>query len=802
MAMNAGQLASAQLATDWWNALILAPPMLPLFSANDGNDVADLLAGGLNAQPEYVNDPLLMQSAIRFMNTLFTGVDGHNNDVDVARLQTFDVNNVNTFGPAGELRNLQNQGLFGRMCMVDLPVDHLRTGIAANGAYIPYDTIQEQGMLLGNGMIAYIRALTNNLPGGHLAAIQYSSFFRELIILRPNFFANHPEVMQSNNLRQVQLAQQAQMAAAAQQAQAALQPNVAGGAAAGGAAAGGAAAGGAAAAGLPVAGGAAAVPGAMGGLAGGGAAALAPGALPLPAMGALLAPGVAPGAGGVGGGGMIAQFHKIVADVPPLSPAEKSNETAQLDSADAQIRAHMMFWITRLPGVTDDQRIQAYLRAITVQEVQTMLTADEQSRAAMGAAPAVRLSMLVQDLRSWMSLLLASRISHLDKGFLTRVAFHPDENLRSMVNRTSLQHQLLGSLYPAATMATFYQGHLNFDAAILEPMLSAMEQADPKYQSWINSQPARGAITWAQIKNLAMTEPYKTASRRKRVVQITPVADPEEQPVYATEGRGGPGTIAGEVIQAISPSITGIRDELSKDRESITAIGKQVQSNTEQISNLMQENMTLRRGITNRTKYGDDAFSEPAVGQTMSPAAEPSFMSKLVAAVAPSGQPQQTLKDKMQPKATRTKITMEDLEKQARPWAQLVKDLLKAANKQMHESCVICTRGNGRFPPVRPHPTEECGLLFTLISSGLAWLEAKQQTNKARYAGKVQLADTWEKLTNNLAEDHQYDSAELSAQLCQVCGDSPSDLDTFILACENKWVNCEAAVADFGSQLR
>ena len=103
-----------------------------------------------------------------------------------------------------------------------------------------------------------------------------------------------------------------------------------------------------------------------------------------------------------------------------------------------------------------------------------MLTADEQSRAAMGAAPAVRLSMLVQDLRSWMSSLLSSRIAHLDKGFLTRVAFHSEENLRSMVNRTSLQHQLLASLYPPAVMATFYQGHPNFDAAILEPMLSAI----------------------------------------------------------------------------------------------------------------------------------------------------------------------------------------------------------------------------------------------------------------------------------------------------------------------------------------
>ena len=92
-------------------------------------------------------------------------------------------------------------------------------------------------------------------------------------------------------------------------------------------------------------------------------------------------------------GGMIAQFHKIVTDVPPLSPAVKSNETAQLDSADAQIRAHLMFWITRMPTVTDDQRIQAYLRAITVQEVQTMLTADEQTRAAAGMVVPDRLNL-------------------------------------------------------------------------------------------------------------------------------------------------------------------------------------------------------------------------------------------------------------------------------------------------------------------------------------------------------------------------------------------------------------------------
>ena len=220
--MNAGQLASAQLALDWWNTLVMGNPLMPLFSTPDGNNVADMLQGGANAQQAYVQNPVLMQSAVRLMEILFTGVNGHNNDVDVPRLQTFDGNNVNTFSPAGELRNLQNAGIFGRLCLIDLPVNHLRTGITANGVHIPFDTVQEQGMLLGNGMIGFIRNQINNLPGGHLAGLLYSTFIREIMILRPNFFANHPEVMYHNNMRQVQLAQQAQMAAAAQQAQATL----------------------------------------------------------------------------------------------------------------------------------------------------------------------------------------------------------------------------------------------------------------------------------------------------------------------------------------------------------------------------------------------------------------------------------------------------------------------------------------------------------------------------------------------------------------------------------------------------
>ena len=242
---------------------------------------------------------------------------------------------------------------------------------------------------------------------------------------------------------------------------------------------------------------------------------------------------------------------------------------------------------------------------------------------------------------------------------------------------------------------------------------------------------------------------------------------------------------------------------MSKDRDNITNLGKMVQNNSEQISNLMHEHTTLRRGITNRNKYGDDAFAEPSVGQTQSPSAEPpkTFMSMLTAAVSPSGRPAKT-DDKLQPKAARTKIKLEELEKKAKPWYTLVVDLLRGSNKKMQDSCVICTRGNGRFPPVRAHPTEECGLLFTLIDAGLQWLEAKQQSNKARTAGKVNMADSWSQVMMTIANEHHYDSDELSAQICQVCGDSPSDLDTFILACENKWANCEAAVADFGSQLK
>ena len=294
------------------------------------------------------------------------------------------------------------------------------------------------------------------------------------------------------------------------------------------------------------------------------------------------------------------------------------------------------------------------------------------------------------------------------------------------------------------------------------------------------------------------------------MVQVSePDESADEQPIYATEGKGGsgskagPGTIASEVIQAISPSITSIREEMSKDRDNITNLGKMVQNNSEQISNLMHEHTTLRRGITNRSKYGDDAFAEPSVGQTQSPSAEPpkTFMSMLTAAVSPSGKSAKT-DDKLQPKAARTKIKLEELEKKAKPWYTLVVDLLRGSNKKMQDSCVICTRGNGRFPPVRAHPTEECGLLFTLIDAGLQWLEAKQQSNKARTAGKVNMADSWSQVMMTIANEHHYDSDELSAQICQVCGDSPSDLDTFILACENKWANCETAVADFGSQLK
>ena len=183
MAMNAAQTASAQLASDWWTALVQGPPLMPLFDPANQNDVADFMQGGANPQPEYVQNPLLIHAAVRFMEVLFSAVNGHNNDADVPRLQTFDVNNLNTFGPNGEVVNLQNQGLFGRLCLIDLPVNHLRTGVNANGVNIPFDTPQEQGMMLGNGMAAYLRGQLNPLPGGHLGANTYATFIRELLVL-------------------------------------------------------------------------------------------------------------------------------------------------------------------------------------------------------------------------------------------------------------------------------------------------------------------------------------------------------------------------------------------------------------------------------------------------------------------------------------------------------------------------------------------------------------------------------------------------------------------------------------------
>ena len=244
--------------------------------------------------------------------------------------------------------------------------------------------------------------------------------------------------------------------------------------------------------------------------------------------------------------------------------------------------------------------------------------------------------------------------------------------------------------------------------------------------------------------------------------------EPEEQPVYYSQGRdgsgGGPGSngnegngnggngggstsgtmaatgtskagaIATEVIEAISPGISSLRDEVG-------VLAKTTEQNTENINNLMHETKILRVGLTNRKEHGDDAFTAHTTG---SRASTPSTSTKLqiddlIAAMNPTyNRGNGKAKVKAEAIAERTKVTLAGLRKSAPAWAELIEKMLDSLGLTMSDLCVVCSRRlNGKLiPPMKPHATEDCGFLFTLLAEGFEWLQAKVAERTANDNGR------------------------------------------------------------------
>ena len=145
----------------------------------------------------------------------------------------------------------------------------------------------------------------------------------------------------------------------------------------------------------------------------------------------------------------------------------------------------------------------------------------------------------------------------------------------------------------------------------------------------------------------------------------------------------------------------------------------------EAIRNLSEENKILRVGITNRQKEPDTFAQQAATSST-----PPSF-GELIAASMRAGD--NSSRGRFQPKAPakapaateRADVNMEEIPS---VWRTLVTELLKQMNKTMDDECVLCTRGN--LKPFKPHPTKQCGILFTLTKAGIAWAKAKRDAAK------------------------------------------------------------------------
>ena len=70
--------------------------------------------GGANERARYAAEPNLLPLGVELANLIINGTNGELQDRDVIRLQSFDLNDAQTFATTGEILNLHNGGLFKR----------------------------------------------------------------------------------------------------------------------------------------------------------------------------------------------------------------------------------------------------------------------------------------------------------------------------------------------------------------------------------------------------------------------------------------------------------------------------------------------------------------------------------------------------------------------------------------------------------------------------------------------------------------------------------------------------------------
>ena len=368
-----------------------------------------------------------------------------------------------------------------------------------------------------------------------------------------------------------------------------------------------------------------------------------------------------------------------------------------------------------------------------------------------------------------------------------------------LVFRIELQRDLLAMVYDQGMMNVIYQNHGNFEDAVKAPLLSAMEASSvEKYGMWIQAQPVRANITYAQIERYSRSEQIKAPiARRRRVVSVQDPetggqSDGDEQPVYQVSGEGSGRSITTDVVKALTPTLDGMRED-------ITSMMKTGTEHTQAIDNLRKENNILRQGLTNRNLHGDSTFATSG-GSNSDQLVAPVQVSTaarygkkpmaIAAAMQAGGSSRPPSKRAEVEEVKRTIITLAALKHHSPIWHDLVVKLLAKLNRTMDDDCVVCDRGNGKFPPRRKHPTKECGALFTLTPEGQEWLANKVVELNKRGAGFSRAANTFGKTSAKIALANGYTEEELVASVCGVCAgadDEAAALDLYQSAIEANW---------------
>ena len=125
------------------------------------------------------------------------------------------------------------------------------------------------------------------------------------------------------------------------------------------------------------------------------------------------------------------------------------------------------------------------------------------------------------------------------------------------------------------------------------------------------------------------------------------------------------------------------------------------------------------------------------------------------------------------------------------PWRKLVETLMESYKppRQLTDDCVLCERiiprSGESIPPWLPHPTNKCGLLWTLTADGLAWLQARRKGNTTK--------------VHAITSEAGIDADGLDEAICMLCqskaGESEANIQNFVETTQDeKWDHMPADV--------